>query len=1740
MPSPAPGVLALLVMVLTALFLMGSRATAADLYWDSNGSTGGFGSTTGTWGPDAFWNDNPTGGAPTGAFTATTTSSDIINFGTATLKYDNFATIGVAAGGVAADSIVIGGGQTQTITLGTSGNAITIQSGITKNAGSAAFSATSPIILGAAQTWTNHSVNTLEVAENEITSNVNFLTNGGFQLTIDGTGKTTIGRENNGAHVSISGAGALVKNGTGTLQLGGNNTATFNGKVTINGGVVNYGDSPASLGSGNIEITNGVLESRWVSGFTRAQGILANQIQITGGVSGLGGGNNPTFNIGDLVWGSTTFNPAQFVLNSSTTSATSSATLSSNINLGGATRTIRSDQSPTSPTSGRGIFSGIISNGGIIKTGIGLHVLSGINTYNGGTTLEEGTLQLGNNTALGSTTAALTVNGGLLNLNNYTLSVGNLTGTGGIIANNGSGAIIFTIGNGGGTGGNFQGVIANNTNAGTGTLALVKTGSGTITLSGNNTYTGTTVISGGILQIGNGGSSGSLATSALTNNATLIYNRSNDFSVGYAISGSGALIKQGAGMMTLTTPAAYTGDTTIPAGTLKLNHPSTSNDGASVTIADTSATLHLNFSGTDIVEELYIGTTRMAYGVYKASGNLVDGIPIAQITGTGTLTVTGDVVAPTLLNMVDGRNGRPAPANSPISYTINFSEEMDENTVTAADFTNAGTAPISIGTITQTTPGVFTILVTPTDAGTLRLKIPAGAIITDPAGNPLGTTSDIPDNTTLGIYMPDGPSPTIRGISPVVNSSGSTLTLPIPAGAKPGDWLLASIMHSSSSGTASITTTNTGWTSRRNSSLAVNASYKFVVLSRYLTIADTGSFTLNLSGTSPVAAGIVVAISGVDTNIGPNDTTIGISGTFSSQTTANAAAGPVAEVTTKTSNAMVILLGMSIGTDSISWSDWATTSPGSLTEIYDVTGGGTGSRAISLGMAWGPKAVVGATGAGSATLSASAFNGLMLTAFKPSYNTAMMTALAALKAHITGAVPLTAAEIAAHKATIETNKRSIGFSVSALAAAMDLVRTYDEVLGPLWVARSLPARATAEVSNDIHYTIFRVMTLISYFGYSSSNVANHADLLNNFSFGSSANFPGACAPPADPEQVHTAVINANYPDTWGRQTVGEDSTDPTTKPTGTYLAPGSIATVTVPASMVGKGYNIRVGAHKTDFYLKTTIKRLDECTLSYPIDSTTTKVANPLGGGIYIDVPQYISNVGVVSIQIKNAVRSPYFSAKGFHQTTLSEWQNTERHHPAPWADFQSDKVMMQVPTSWIYALNDPVTLMADWDRSADIVNDLMGFPRDRGRETIYNQVDLLISGNGGFTPGWPSVNNTYSPGTNYNNGYANNYLVRGPQFAPYVEFHELGHAYQFPKDSEERESDVNLLYVPVLQEGFGYSLDEAFRRSIDGRAYVTLDTTAIAWMMCDSFLNGIALPYDEKKYAFKGHAKYVEVARLFGWKRLGNYFYSMNADYEANKNVVIPEDVDSLLFRLAKNVNIDIRPLFHFWGFPPINSTTLGNSIQTANLPASRVIYDTLVRYKSLVPSDNATFRTFAYGWWGNKQPLSTGFSEERYHAARWDSYDPTMAAATAARAQQVIDLYFPTGRPSDYGDWRSQWATANLLNPLADLDGDGMSNDHERIWGLDPTVATSRNPIHFNSGLQAGSFNYTRRNRTLTGLNYTVWTSPNLNDWTEDTGAQQTPGAPDANGNQTVETVVSAGLLTNPSLFIRMRASE
>ena len=108
-----------------------------------------------------------------------------------------------------------------------------------------------------------------------------------------------------------------------------------------------------------------------------------------------------------------------------------------------------------------------------------------------------------------------------------------------------------------------------------GSAGFVKDGSGTLVLTASEAYTGATTISSGVLQVGNGGTTGTLPTSsAITNNARLTFNRSNnvtqgtDFSTG--ISGTGGLTQAGTGTLTLTSANTFSGSTRAVAGTIKL------------------------------------------------------------------------------------------------------------------------------------------------------------------------------------------------------------------------------------------------------------------------------------------------------------------------------------------------------------------------------------------------------------------------------------------------------------------------------------------------------------------------------------------------------------------------------------------------------------------------------------------------------------------------------------------------------------------------------------------------------------------------------------------------------------------------------------------------------------------------------------------------------------------------------------------------------------------------------------------------------------------------------------------------------------------------------------------------------------------------------------------------------------------------------------------------------------------
>jgi autotransporter-associated beta strand protein len=136
--------------------------------------------------------------------------------------------------------------------------------------------------------------------------------------------------------------------------------------------------------------------------------------------------------------------------------------------------------------------------GGLTKSGTNSVFLTGTNSYSGGTTIHTGLVRLGSSSAIGA--GDLTLNGGTLDLNRGSPSVGSLSGTGGTITDQSTeGSAVtdtLTVNQGGSN--TFSGLI---NNGASNTLALIKNGPGHLTLSAASTFRGGVSVNAGTLDV---------------------------------------------------------------------------------------------------------------------------------------------------------------------------------------------------------------------------------------------------------------------------------------------------------------------------------------------------------------------------------------------------------------------------------------------------------------------------------------------------------------------------------------------------------------------------------------------------------------------------------------------------------------------------------------------------------------------------------------------------------------------------------------------------------------------------------------------------------------------------------------------------------------------------------------------------------------------------------------------------------------------------------------------------------------------------------------------------------------------------------------------------------------------------------------------------------------------------------------------------------------------------------------
>ncbi|EGL3157023.1 autotransporter outer membrane beta-barrel domain-containing protein [Salmonella enterica subsp. enterica serovar Kentucky] len=423
-------------------------------------------------------------------------------------------------------------------------------------------------------------------------------------------------------HTLNNQAGSAISANTAVAINGNGNTITNQGKMTgvSDGLLISGNNNIVTTSGGEISGKNGIRVSKGSGNQITAKS--GSKITATStGISIASGNNQVTTESGSAIVakdnGILINSGANNVTNGGSITATGSSNSYGIQYNSGASGTITNTGTIT--TTGKGVGDAsvyahggavTINNSGTMDSSVfGVYVTTGhtLNNLAGGSISANTAVQFhGNNNklanagAISGDTNGVTISGSGNTLNNQ----GKITGgTNAILINSGSKNNTLTLN----TGTEISGSITDDNNSasannnlildGEGTLGSSISGlnsvtssgdwtlsgatmnlsgttnsalwvkSGTLILNGAMTAKGATVDSGTTLQIGNGGTLGAF-NGDIVDNGTLTFNRSDAAAYGSVISGSGNVVKQGGGELTLSNNNSYSGGTTIAEGTL--------------------------------------------------------------------------------------------------------------------------------------------------------------------------------------------------------------------------------------------------------------------------------------------------------------------------------------------------------------------------------------------------------------------------------------------------------------------------------------------------------------------------------------------------------------------------------------------------------------------------------------------------------------------------------------------------------------------------------------------------------------------------------------------------------------------------------------------------------------------------------------------------------------------------------------------------------------------------------------------------------------------------------------------------------------------------------------------------------------------------------------------------------------------------------------------------------------------
>ena len=391
-------------------------------------------------------------------------------------------------------------------------------------------------------------------------------------------------------------------------------------------------------------------------------------------------------------------------------------------------------------------------------------------------------------------------------------------------------------------------------------------------------------------------------------------------------------------------------------------------------------------------------------------------------------------------------------------------------------------------------------------------------------------------------------------------------------------------------------------------------------------------------------------------------------------------------------------------------------------------------------------------------------------------------------------------------------------------------------------------------------------------------------------------FPGIV--PVDAERItRKIVIDTNAPG-WHNFGIYGNPRSPYWHSTGLYAPPGEVVLVRAPKGMVNKGLYVRIGAHSDKLWRRRSWSRAPDICRRFPIEKSRTKAANAFGGLIYIETP-FGLEAGAIPLTISGAVKAPHYV---LGKTDAKQWRETIRFYPAPWAELESRKVILTLPSKVIRTLEDPEELMKFWDGIMDGYAELLG--RDTERRRVERFVsDVQISA-GYMHSGYPLMTMLDITTTMVDKDR----ISSNGHHGVWGLFHEIGHNHQNSQWTFRGTTEVTVnlfsLYLMekvcgLISEGHPSITKQA--RAKNTKKYLAEGADFEKW----------------KRSPFLALCMYMQMKEAFGWDAFKKVFAEYRDLSEDQRPKSDDEKRDQWMVRFSRTVGRNLGPFFEAWGIP-------------------------------------------------------------------------------------------------------------------------------------------------------------------------------------------------------------------------------